>query len=52
MDQAAPWMFCFGIFVVMPVLAFMTGLYIGRRGMPFEITRRVSGGNGESKEYG
>ena len=51
MDQAVPWMFCFGIFVVMPILSFVAGLYIGRRGLPFEISKRANGG-GESKEYG
>lgn len=37
MSQLVPWMFCFGIFLVLPGVAFALGLYIGRNGVPIQI---------------
>jgi len=43
MSQLVPWMFCFGIFLVLPGVAFALGLYIGRNGVPLQIDIKRKG---------
>lgn len=32
-----PWALCIGTFIIYPLLAFVIGFYVGRKGMPFSI---------------
>lgn len=51
----APWALCVGVFLIYPMLAFVIGFYIGRKGMPFDVEIRRKPGWGKSlsdDEYG
>jgi len=37
MGDFTPWAFCIGTFLIYPLLAFVVGFYLGRKGMPFSV---------------
>jgi len=48
MGDFTPWAFCIGVFLIYPLLAFVIGFYLGRKGMPFsvQIQRKENWGQG------
>jgi hypothetical protein len=52
MGNIGPWMVCFGIFFVVPLVAFAAGVYVGRNGSPVEIKLKGGGPGDEDVGYG
>ncbi len=55
MGDFTPWAFCIGVFLIYPLISFVIGFYLGRKGMPFsvQIQRKADWGRTLSNdEYG
>jgi hypothetical protein len=47
-----PWLMCFGIFVVVPLVAFVIGYKVGRDGLPFRVEWKDQAKADEFREFG